>query len=615
MVVGLLACGESMDSAVLLPPVRDGAAEPSVEPTAFADSHEASWVFDPAEVRTYELDLDGAVWEASKAHALDEQYTAADLQIAGQSVGTVGVRFKGDSTLRRCADRHGLRCPKVSMKLKFDEYDPDRRFYGLKRLNFNAMQGDASYLHERLAYHLFREMGVQAPRAVHARLVVNGEPLGLFTLVEAVDGRFTDDRFDDGNGNLYKEQWLDVGDAARMTQRLETNEEQPDHTGLLAFRAALLAALPEELPEVLERHLDVDQSLSQLAVDRAINNWDGPTSFYCKSGRCWNHNYYLYGHEDQIHFRLVPWDLNSTFAVSASLDYVPSWRVIPSDCSLKYPAFSGLTVMAPGCDLLLQGLARMDPARYQQQVTRLLEGPFALPALEAWLAAAVEQLEPFVAEDSNGPGTLAFRTELAALRHALPLLAMRMRSEQEAPTVALSRIETELPNDFEAATPVGVSLGILGRSSAESNFAVTLGKGPALGGERDAQLTFVLREGEQDAPRVRFALPFNSPDPIDLSSKSTLSLTLQSDAPRTFRFSLDSGGYSQYMSADTFGWDVSTDGSRQTVELPIDGARLPEGTTLPDTLSTILASGTGILIDPAFLGTHDAPDATDRGWI
>ena len=53
----------------------------------------------------------------------------------------------------------------------------------------------------------FREMGVPAPRSVHARLIINGQFNGIYALTEQIDGRFTRENFDDGTGNLYKEIW------------------------------------------------------------------------------------------------------------------------------------------------------------------------------------------------------------------------------------------------------------------------------------------------------------------------------------------------------------------------------------------------------------------------
>ena len=78
----------------------------------------------------------------------------------------------------------------------------------MKRLNFHPMKDDEAQMREVLTYQLFRDAGVAAPRAVFARLELNGEPLGLFTLTEDIDDRFMADRFDDGGaGVLYKEVW------------------------------------------------------------------------------------------------------------------------------------------------------------------------------------------------------------------------------------------------------------------------------------------------------------------------------------------------------------------------------------------------------------------------
>ena len=66
-------------------------------------------------------------------------------------------------------------------------------------------------LRERLAYSLWREMGVPAPRSTHINVKLETEQgsqlLGIHLLTEAVDGRFTKAYFEGGDGNLYKEAW------------------------------------------------------------------------------------------------------------------------------------------------------------------------------------------------------------------------------------------------------------------------------------------------------------------------------------------------------------------------------------------------------------------------
>jgi spore coat protein CotH len=113
------------------------------------------------------------------------------------------VRYKGSvgGFLAPCTAagsvgaRPGPKTGKCSMKIDFDRVDPDARFYGLKKLNFHSMDRDPSMLRDRLGYSLFREFGVAAPRAMHARVLINGKLEGLHVVVEQIDGRFTDSRF------------------------------------------------------------------------------------------------------------------------------------------------------------------------------------------------------------------------------------------------------------------------------------------------------------------------------------------------------------------------------------------------------------------------------------
>lgn len=389
-----------------------------------------TWVFDETQVHTYELSLDPAVWEALQASARDEEYAEAELSAAGQVLGRVGLRFKGSlGTLVSCvADDGTFNCDKLSMKVKFDEYLPEQRFFGLKRLNFHGLMWDDSQLRERVAYRVFREMGVVAPRAVHARLIINGEDWGLFAAIEEVDGRFTDDHFEPGDGNLYKEAWPGTADEETLAAALDTNEEVGDHAVFRQFQEALLAAEPGELPGVLDRFVDIDNTFAYLAVDRAIVNWDGIAAFYCYEGYCENHNYYWYQDEVEPRFALVPWDLDQTFVTSSPLASVPDLFDTDQDCSVLHEAM-GRTLLAPSCDPILRGLAEADRARYTAQVQRLLEGPFAPGAIEGWVAAWREQIAPEVATDGRGPGSEQFEAAADRLLGTVETLRERVASE------------------------------------------------------------------------------------------------------------------------------------------------------------------------------------------
>lgn len=157
---------------------------------------------DMAPVRDFRLDIAPEDWEWLKTHAVAEEYRPAMLSFEGGPPLPCHARFKGAyGSLVSCFAPDGRRlCDKLSMKVSFNEEDPGGRFMGQRKLVFNSCIRDPSCLRERLAFALFRAAGVPAPRAVHVTLSVNGEPAGLFLLVEHVDHEFLERRFDDPGG-------------------------------------------------------------------------------------------------------------------------------------------------------------------------------------------------------------------------------------------------------------------------------------------------------------------------------------------------------------------------------------------------------------------------------
>jgi hypothetical protein len=104
------------------------------EPPALAERDSAQ-LFGWPTIPTFSASLPAERWAYLKAHALEEEYEPAEVSFEGQSLGTIGIRFKGNiGTLVSCVDAQGnWSCAKLSMKLGFDEYQPTTRFFGLKR--------------------------------------------------------------------------------------------------------------------------------------------------------------------------------------------------------------------------------------------------------------------------------------------------------------------------------------------------------------------------------------------------------------------------------------------------------------------------------------------------
>jgi len=423
----LLACSSSPEPGA--PDAGDPGGDAAVSPDADVGPG-SEYVFDDDQLRTYELIIapDDLAW--LDANALLEQYVPATLRFEGRDYGPIGVRYKGGfGTLQSCFDAQGNRtCAKISIKLKFNEYDPAGRFYQLKKLNFHSMNADPSKLHDRLAYTLYRQMGVPAPRAVHARLIINGELQGLYALVEQIDGRFTRMNFaDGGEGNLYKEVWpVTAATAQPYLDKLQTNEDQnPDVTPMVRFHAALAGASDATIEDVLSQWTDVDMLMSYLAVDRAIDNWDGIVGFWCINGGCGNHNYYWYQDVARDFVWLIPWDMDNTFAEPnpfvAYYGQAP-WDDATASCD-PVPIFqiNGLQVgrRAASCDPLIRWLGTTLRARYLAAGEALLDGPFSDAVVGGELDRWRTQIATAIAEDPTGPSPATWNGSVTTLRQAI----------------------------------------------------------------------------------------------------------------------------------------------------------------------------------------------------
>ena len=380
---------------------------------------DARYIFDQGVVRTYNLivaETDLAIIDANPSA---EQTVPGMLEFEGKQYGPLGVRYKGSVGAFNppCLAGLGGRGPKTgkcSVKMSFDHVDEDARFYGLKKLNFHAMNRDGSLLRDRLGYSLFREMGIAAPRAVHARLLFNGQLEGLFAVVEQIDGRFTRSRFSEGGGgNLYKEVWPVHDTASPYLDALEANREDPSVERALAFKRAV-----DEGAEAILGWLDPEYMLRYIAVDRVTINDDGAFNFRCFSGGDGgtptgiNHNFYWYEAAHAPRFWLVPWDLDNNFDNRASVHIASEWTAA-GNC-----ACAGFGQLAPSCDPLIHhwGTWRAD---YDRMVDEFLQTAFSPSNVDLKLAAWISQIEAAVDESAGlkgAPSAASWRGAVELLR-------------------------------------------------------------------------------------------------------------------------------------------------------------------------------------------------------
>jgi len=405
---------ESIEKEFTVPTIKPNGSEQYLNLSS-------DFIFDQNKLRTFELKLAEKDLEKIDSDPTAEQYIEGMLIFEGDTISPVGIRYKGSvGAWVGCVDGpnpfepSGKKiCTKLSMKVKINWKGRDERFYDLKKLQFHSQNLDPSLMHERLGYWLFKSMDVEAPRSVHARLVINGELSGLYALTEQIDGAFTDYHFDDKDGNVYKEVWPLYMNGKPMKPQslisaLKTNEDENPSTAIMSgFGNKLSNAETGDVQNVISEYMDINKVLSLVVVDRTIRHDDGFLHWYCDEGGCNSHNFYWYEEPNNKKINLIPWDLDNAFEniirnANPVTPIADEWGETQNNCRpFPYGAF-GLYQWSASCDRLIGGWA-MHNELYSELKEQFIQGPFSASNVNSLLTTWSEQIKPVVkeAQDKN----------------------------------------------------------------------------------------------------------------------------------------------------------------------------------------------------------------------
>lgn len=171
------------------------AAQPAVSPPhTLLGPTSINVLFDDSVLHDITLNISTLDWQMLKAHYLENTYYPADFRWRTNVVRNIGIKSRGSGS------RSGT---KPSLKLDFAKYTTDQTFLGMKSIVLRNNTQDPSGMRERISMLLFRRMGLQAPREAHARLFINGEYSGLYTVVEPIDAGYLRRNLGDDSGWLY----------------------------------------------------------------------------------------------------------------------------------------------------------------------------------------------------------------------------------------------------------------------------------------------------------------------------------------------------------------------------------------------------------------------------
>ncbi|MCU6710479.1 CotH kinase family protein [Paenibacillus sp. J5C_2022] len=175
----------------------------SVSATADTQTNKPGYVneMDKTNIMTISINVDEAQWQEMLDNASEEEYISTDITINGTTIKNVGIRPKGNSSLRKVLDNDTT--DRFSFKIKFDKYVEDQTWLGLDKIVINNMDADKSYLKEYISYDIMSTIGVDAPLYAFADIQVNGKAWGFYLAVEVLDSAYLD-RTKEGEGELYK---------------------------------------------------------------------------------------------------------------------------------------------------------------------------------------------------------------------------------------------------------------------------------------------------------------------------------------------------------------------------------------------------------------------------
>ena len=264
--------------------------------------------------RVHRVDIQVEDWEAFLASAPEEEYIPATVEIDGEAFRQVGLRAKGNNSLRLTAE-YGL--SRYSLKLEFDHYT-DGSYHGLDKLSLDASFQDNSYLKTWLAFDIMEFLGVPTPLRSFVWVTVNGQPWGLFLAVEEPEEAFARRNFGANHGQLYKPDYRSLAEENADVHLRYTTDEPEDYPGIfenakldpsLADRQRLVDSLETlDSGQRLEEAVDVDEVLRYFVGQVFVMNWD---SYLGHTG----HNYLLYEEEGKL--SMLPWDYNLAFGTYA----------------------------------------------------------------------------------------------------------------------------------------------------------------------------------------------------------------------------------------------------------------------------------------------------------
>ena len=326
---------------------------------------------------------------------IDFEYVHAALDFEGLALPNVGVRYKGNGTFME--SRGSL---KRSLKIDINKYVKGQQLAGLTTLNLHNNVTDAGLMNEALAFRLYRDAGVPAPRVGYARVYVtvpgkhDDRYFGVYSVVENVDKDFIRGPLQARGGALFKPVaaalFADLGadwEAYRQTYDPKTDPTPAQERRLIDFCKLVAGATDADFAAQLGDFVDLDELARYLAVTAWLADIDGLLG----PGQ----NFYLFLDPTSRKFLFLPWDQDHSFGQ------------FPMRGTQEEREQLSLARPWEGKNRFLERLYRVDAFqdRYRARLKEFSAGLFRPERFEAQVRDLAAALRPAVRDES--PAKLA----------------------------------------------------------------------------------------------------------------------------------------------------------------------------------------------------------------
>lgn len=533
-----------------------------------------------------------------------KDYVVAQVKWGNQIFDSVAMRYKGSvGTLQSCIDSNKNRvCEKFSIKLDFNQYIKGQKLHGIKKINLNSMVRDPSKMREKLTYDLFRNEGIASPRSTWVNVFVNNKSWGLYAVVEQIDKTFIEHHFPGNDtGFIFKETWPNNFDTAIYNSHQKNKTDNLQGQRFVDFYTAL-----QSNPKMgsLDTFLNFNVFTKFLAINNAVNNWDGITTFFSGPwGGGEPHNFYWYLYNNKL--TPIIWDVDVTLFPKSFFKELPPWFQEPEDCSPKiYPGYA--YILPALCDDLFGYTKMFYFNDFKNHFNRINKKYFLNSNLIAEVNRWQKLLEP---EMKNEPSFQAWLIEVEKLKSAIVYLGIKNQNifEQSSIYEGFEFYENQI---FEHIPKE--KLEALCHANVNAQSAIKVEKR-----NNEILVKTALNKNSNDNAWATLKIPFQQPQ--DFSKYQHLNLTAaateKNPTIKYWQIALWSENYPNPEISEYYGTTFQITEKEQTLKLNLLDFEIFSwaniNTKVP--LEKILQSVSGIIIQPII--TPEVSNSLKQGAV